>query len=164
MLWHSQIKCYLSFTNYQKIIREVDNSYPQESGGVLMGYWGNYLKEVAITHIIGPGPNAEHGNVFFRPDYKWQEDEIKIIYQKTDRKITYLGDWHSHPNASAALSFKDRFTLLRIAKYLPARAPHPLMGIVDGKDTFHIWCLMKQNIIFPFVKKQRLICINNSSE
>lgn len=102
--------------------------FPQETGGVLMGYWSD--QDATITDIIGPGPKALHTRYSFTPDAKWQEDEIARLYDESGRVKTYLGDWHSHPYGTSCLSVKDLVTLIRVALYKPARAPKPLMGIL----------------------------------
>ena len=89
--------------------------------------------EVVITASVGPGPSAIHGLDAFVPDHAFQDREIARIYEKSDRHVSYLGDWHSHPRGTAALSWKDRRTLRRIACSDGARAPTPLMFVVVAK-------------------------------
>ena len=90
-----------------------------------------------VASIIGPGPNATHHRVAFRPDYGFQEAEIALIYGESERRETYLGDWHTHPNVLAiALSRKDKRTLQRIATHPAARTPEPLLVVLGG-DPIH---------------------------
>jgi len=106
------------------------NAYPNETGGLLIGYdAGNGL---VITAITGPGPNAIHKPNTLTPDYAYHDAEIERIYSESGRRHTYLGDWHSHPDGGSMLSSKDKRTLRAIAEYQPARAPSPIMGILDG--------------------------------
>jgi integrative and conjugative element protein (TIGR02256 family) len=116
---------------------------PCETGGCLLGYWLQPLQQVVICDIVGPGPNAQHSRNRFVPDNEWQTSEIGKIYSKSGYVVSYLGDWHSHPNyPNADLSWRDRKTLREIATYSPARAPHPIMGIIaKGENWFwKIWC------------------------
>lgn len=46
--------------------------------------------------------------------------------------MTYLGDWHTHPNGSPALSRKDLRTLRRIARHPAARISQPVMAVLAG--------------------------------
>lgn len=115
------------------------NAYPNETGGVLIGYdAGNGL---VITEITGPGPDAIHKPHAFTPDYAYHDAEVQRIYNTSARRHTYLGDWHSHPDGRAILSSKDKRTLRTIARCHPARAPAPIMGIL-ARDTpwrFGVW-------------------------
>jgi len=119
---------------------------PLETGGVLMGYVQG--SDAIVTTWIGPGPQARHGQSYFEPDYEFQEDEIARIYQGSGRVTTYLGDWHSHPGGSLALSGTDRQTLRRISNHSKARAKQPLMMILAGRDpwAFGVWTWQRRLI------------------
>lgn len=111
-------------------------SFPKETGGVFIGYdAGNGL---VVTAITGPGPMAVHVPYAFTPDYNYQDAMIEHIYHESGRCHTYLGDWHTHPVGSTALSSKDRRTLLTIARHRPARIAAPIMGILAGSDPWRL--------------------------
>lgn len=119
---------------------EFQRAYPNETGGVLVGYLVG-SKDVVITHVIGPGPLAIHSDSRFVPDWSYHELEIARLYEESGRLHTYLGDWHSHPNSSTRLSPTDRRTLSKIAKHTDARITTPLMAIVGQAEplTLRIW-------------------------
>lgn len=85
-----------------------------------------------VADVIGPGPAAHHGATCFRPDAEWQTGEVARRYQKSGRLHTYLGDWHTHPHGSGFPSRRDRRTMAVVAHTPAARAPHPLLLIVEG--------------------------------
>lgn len=119
--------------------------YPdQETGGLLLGYWGG--DEVVITTVTGPGPAARRGRTWFEPDSAWQADQLAQVYRESGRTVTYLGDWHTHPGGAAVPSRRDRKTLRRIRSAPEARAPRPLMGIVvpSGGPQPALWCLSRR--------------------
>lgn len=126
----------------EPMLVEAERSTPYETGGCLMGYWLVPFKEVVITKLIGPGPNAKHLRNKFEPDHEWQAAEIARVYKESGYLYTYLGDWHTHPCSRPSLSWRDRRTLRRIASYPPARAPTPLMGILARNSPWvlKIWC------------------------
>ena len=103
---------------------------PHETGGVVLGYETADADASVITHLIGSGPKATRSRSEFVPDGRWQEREIARIYRESNRRATYLGDWHSHPAGVAAPSRKDQRTAATIAAHSEARAPRPLMLIV----------------------------------
>lgn len=111
---------------------EANSKFPNETGGTFMGWWANDT-EAVITAMIGPGPNAHHEFSSFEPDQNWQLEKISGHYLASNRRETYLGDWHSHPGASHGdLSWWDRRVLRKIATSKPARCPRPLMLIFWG--------------------------------
>lgn len=116
-----------------RLAAEADRLYPQETGGVFLGYWDADGPDAVITAIIGPGPDAVHRTHGFIPDYGYQETRIAEHYEASGRRHTYLGDWHTHPDTNhARLSWRDRRTLARIAAAPEARIPVPLMGVLTG--------------------------------
>lgn len=112
---------------------EAERQFPEESGGVLLGYAAREVKRrVQVLHQIGPGPQAVHERARFEPDGEWQAERIAIAYEKSGRIATYLGDWHSHPWSGGTPSKLDRETARAIAASPEARAPHPLILILFG--------------------------------
>lgn len=114
-----------------EIIEEADNRYPNETGGVLLGWTLGGVPY--IREVLGPGPDATHGATGFHPDSDWQEGAIAEAYDRSGRRLTYLGDWHTHPRGVARPSRLDRATMRAIARHAPARCPQPLMLIVAGE-------------------------------
>ena len=111
---------------------EASSKLPNETGGILMGYWSTPCVEVVITNATGPGPQAEHSLNFYKPDNKWQHEEAIRLYEEFN--VEYLGDWHSHPYASDLLSWDDKRTLRKISRHKNGRVMFPVMLILHGKD------------------------------
>ena len=112
------------------MISEADEHTPDETGGVLLGYWRD--EQPVITQALGPGPNAVHKREAFIPDYEYHEAEIDRLYSETRSwTLHYLGDWHTHPGMPGYLSRRDVRTLRRIATYRLARVPRPVMLILS---------------------------------
>jgi integrative and conjugative element protein (TIGR02256 family) len=114
----------------QLLFAEADRFAPKETGGILLGYWSDSPREPVITQHIDAGPGALHAPGRFRPDHEYQEAEISRRYAASNRTLSYLGDWHSHPRGSTSLSVTDVSTLRRIALSRQARAQQPLMLII----------------------------------
>lgn len=110
---------------------------PLETGGVLMGYVADN-GDTVVTDIILAGPNAIHNRWKFIPDHAYQQEQINHLYHESGGVTTYLGDWHTHPGLSSAMSWRDRRTLQKIALTPSARISHPLMAIL-GEDGLTIW-------------------------
>jgi integrative and conjugative element protein (TIGR02256 family) len=113
--------------------REALQHRPLETGGLLLGYRST-TREVVITQVLGAGPNAERTAARFVPDHNWQEQQLAAAYERAERRLAYLGDWHSHPRGSTRLSRLDRQTLQTISRHSAARCPVPVMAIIAGAD------------------------------
>jgi integrative and conjugative element protein (TIGR02256 family) len=117
--------------------------YPvSETGGMLLGYWQGDV--VVVACASGPGPAAQRGRTWFRPDQEWQTAYLARIYAATGRTTTYLGDWHTHPAGSAKPSRIDRKTMRTVRRDRAARQSRPLMAIMaPGPDSLPVlWCLL----------------------
>jgi integrative and conjugative element protein (TIGR02256 family) len=143
-----------------ELIAECERIDPCETGGVLLGYWGDGTQEPVITHSVGPGPDALHEPVRFRPDQPYQLAEIASLYESSERTIQYLGDWHSHPSGSGGLSTVDRRTLRRIARCRTARAACPLMLVLAGESAWEPTAWIQERVwrwwCFPGWKVRQL--------
>jgi integrative and conjugative element protein (TIGR02256 family) len=116
----------------REMTTEADRVFPRETGGILIGYCDARSTQSVVCACVGPGPGAIHGASSFVPDHTYNEREAARLYADSDRVWSYLGDWHSHPCGGAALSWKDKRTLARIARSAGARAPRPLMVLLAG--------------------------------
>ena len=118
------------------LVEDANARTPLETGGILMGYWGAPDGTPVILHATGPGRRSGHSTHFYRPDHKHDKKEIARLYEKSGRRLSYLGDWHTHPAAIPYLSARDKSTLRRIARCRPARVKCPIMLILSKDKTW----------------------------
>jgi len=123
------------------LILEAASKAPLETGGILMGYFGEPGNVPVILSAAGPGPKAVHLRDYYRPDPVFDEAQIATVYERSSGRITYLGDWHTHLTPFGGLSYRDERTLHRIARHKSARIKTPLMLVLsyDGKWDVTIW-------------------------
>jgi integrative and conjugative element protein (TIGR02256 family) len=126
----------------QSLVREADQHFPYETGGVLIGYWAD-IETTVVTRIVGAGPASEHRRHAYGHDHEWEAAEIARYYNLSNGTDTYLGDWHTHPGASAGhLSFADRRSLRSVIAAPAAQTTRPIMLIAFGQPalwTIAIW-------------------------
>ncbi len=116
---------------------QAEEHKPDETGGLLLGYWANDT-EAVLTEVIGPGPDARHWPTGFAPDAAYQEARLADEYERSGRRIEYLGDWHTHPGAAAVPSRNDKGTLRRIARDPEARCARPFMLIMGERERWQL--------------------------
>lgn len=121
------MKCWVDTGVSAFIKAESQRIAPKETGGLLLGYWA--AGDVIVTIATGAGPESDHNLSSYIPDNKFDSNQIAKFYKETSGRITYLGDWHSHPEGGSALSKDDIITLFNISTYEPARAATPIMLI-----------------------------------
>jgi integrative and conjugative element protein (TIGR02256 family) len=81
-----------------------------------------------VTALVDAGPKAKRDHRRFEPDGPWQRKRIAELYEASGRRLSYLGDWHSHPRGNGP-SRLDRTTARKIARTAAARCPHPVFLI-----------------------------------
>jgi len=142
-----------------QIFYETSRAFPKETGGILLGSKGK--RQIWVEKIIGPGPNAVHENSSFAPDNDFHIEQISKIYRETSGCITYLGDWHSHPNNLAFLSERDKKTIRSISSFKDAQLPNPLMLIIGTKPLdIKAWIYQPKSLLEnPY--KEVLLLLNN---
>lgn len=116
--------------------REAARYFPLETGGLLMGYWSadDRGPVAVVTRLIGPGPKADRTPFSFEPDADWQAEQVARMYARSRRRITYLGDWHSHPGGAPRPSRRDLQVARLIAGAPEARASEPLLCILPLEE------------------------------
>lgn len=115
------------------LLTEATRCVPLETGGILLGW--RTSEHICVTSIVGPGPAACHSRTSFNPDAKWQSEQIAQLYAESNRRLAYLGDWHTHPGAAPNPSARDQQTLRAISRHPPARCPQPVMVILGQPQT-----------------------------
>jgi integrative and conjugative element protein (TIGR02256 family) len=123
---------------FEELTTEADRTYPFETGGVLAGYLA-VNGDVVVQAAIGPGPKALHKRWSFLPDHDWQCKQLDDLFSVSHGRNRYLGDWHTHPDASPRMSWLDRRTLAAIAKHPQTQLDQPLMLIGGGKIGGRSW-------------------------
>jgi integrative and conjugative element protein (TIGR02256 family) len=147
----------------QEMEAEARRRFPEESGGVLLGYrYPSRREPTRVVRQIGPGPKAVHRRHRFEPDGKWQDEEIGRAYEASGRILTYLGDWHSHPGGGGRPSGLDRSTAGAIAEFEEARASQPLFLILHGGRTE--WSLAPYRYRRRRLRRARLCVLDDEED
>ena len=133
------MQCWVQREALNGMMAEGERVFPLETGGLLLGYWGDGVP--VVTNIIGPGPQAVHEHLNFEPDYIWHTSEVDRMY-KENNKLFYLGDWHTHPCGPATPSAMDVGVLHMLKDNQDAQTPKPLMLILGNHlDRIGAHCL-----------------------
>lgn len=135
-----------------KFLQEITIHYPNETGGMLLGYVNGHHR--VVTHAIGAGPNAIHKPFRLVPDDKFQQVQLLEHFENTNGRESFLGEWHSHPNSTPEMSQTDRRTLNQVtlgSNNLPAlpvmmiigfnskRSAHQIRAYIYNSKSNHVW-------------------------
>jgi integrative and conjugative element protein (TIGR02256 family) len=113
---------------------------PDETGGVLLGYFDQKLQSIFVVDILSaPLDSAADPSGFVR-GVQGLEEQIKIAQARTANIVSYIGEWHSHPpGISTQPSEYDIKLLSYLAEILNRDGLPGVMLIVgDNQETWSI--------------------------
>ena len=83
-----------------------------ESGGILMGELYPQANTIKITNILKCNNNyADKYNIEL--NIKCLQEQMDKLWEKSGGSITYLGDWHTHPEFDPKASLIDYKTFIK---------------------------------------------------
>lgn len=117
---------------YERISKEYEKNYPNETGGVFSGYFKEREKTLYIVDTFFP-KNSRRGPSFFERGTDGVIEYIEEANQKTGGLLRYAGEWHTHPNGSVEMSTTDYMTLRQLSNELQNSMPAHIL-IFNGED------------------------------
>lgn len=120
------------------MLEEATLRFPNETGGVWMGYRVESSRDTVVVDAIGPGPKAGFEPNSFRADVRYQHDQIDQLYHASGRQNSFIGDWHTHPVSRPYLSPIDRAAIREIAGNPLSQQPNPVMGVLGGGEPWRL--------------------------
>lgn len=91
-------------------------SFPNETGGVLLGYYDFNIKAVVIVAGLPAPPDSKASRDSFERGIAGLAEAVKDASVRTAGMVSYIGEWHSHPPGhSASPSGHDLMQLIQLA-------------------------------------------------
>lgn len=100
---------------------------PWEVGGWLLGYWSADRRDLVVTHATPPARRGTPFGVWISGD--GHRERFDEAWAASEGRITYIGDWHTHPGGPALPSTRDARAMKQISADEDFRAPQPLIAI-----------------------------------
>ena len=94
----------------QEILRVVEESGLNETGGILIGKVNRPRRVIHVTKALPPPPDSQSTRYTFVTGTKDMPDVVKRIQSRTGGLIDYVGDWHTHPQCGGQMSQQDKET------------------------------------------------------
>lgn len=122
---------HMLYSEAKEISRRAKKYSPIETGGVIIGHYTSDMRFALISEMTSR---------FIKQD-ECKRDELvidtillneylKVLWERPNRKINYLGDWHSHTSMGSYPSPRDEEMWLRVQKEDPDF--HPVYFIIGG--------------------------------
>ncbi|MDD4354018.1 MAG: ThiF family adenylyltransferase [Candidatus Nanoarchaeia archaeon] len=108
-------------------------SYPNESGGILIGSFFNNNKTIYISEIYTPS-KSEKSKTSFKRFVKDINEYLLKKHKESNGELIYLGEWHSHPDSSSKYSTIDFNSMVNIAVDNKVKTKNPIL-LINGFST-----------------------------
>lgn len=110
-----------------EMYRQALASFPNETGGMLAGYISDDSHEAVVECLVMPS-KTESSRVYFLRETEGMEQTWKEL---AESGLTYLGEWHSHPNGTTKYSNIDYQAMVGVVTDTNVSLETPLLFIVS---------------------------------
>jgi hypothetical protein len=112
---------------------------PIETGGYLYGGWDAALKQIIIVAASNLPPRSTASKTKLTLGLAGNTSIERRIARLTRGRLQLCGSWHSHPDASTALSPKDQATMANFRRLdRPRGTPTLFVVVADGGIDAHL--------------------------
>ena len=120
-------------------LRQLRNaSLPNETGGVLLGYYDFNIQAVVIVCGLPAPSDSKSSPGMFERGINGLADAVNEATDRTAGVVGYIGEWHSHPlNHSASPSRHDIIQLIHLA-FGMADDGLPALQLIVGEHDLQI--------------------------
>jgi integrative and conjugative element protein (TIGR02256 family) len=111
---------------------------PNETGGVLLGYYDFNVRAVIVVTALPAPPDSKASPGSFERGVAGLAEAVKEASRRTAGIVSYIGEWHSHPSGhSASPSRDDLVQLIHLALGM-ADDGLPAVQIIVGEDDLRV--------------------------
>lgn len=124
----------LSLSCINRMILQCTKSYPNETGGILVGFYNKNLDCAEVTDVFFETSDSQKGKTWFVRGISGLQTKLNKLW--LGQKGYYLGEWHFHPCGASIPSQVDINQMLAISSSSRAHCPEPILLIFSGKGNF----------------------------
>lgn len=130
-----ELKLYIDEGTLEQLRSLRQQAFPNETGGVLLGYYDFNIEAVVIVKGLPPPPDSKAGTNFFERGTEGLADAVNEASARTAGMVRYIGEWHSHPPGhSASPSRDDLIQLVHLALGMADDGLPAVQLIVSDED------------------------------
>lgn len=125
---YKNLQLYIEYSLIELMTKTAIHHYPNEYGGFLLGCYSDDFTKLYIKDFLWVDKYT-NSPVEFRRELNMQIHDFEKIFQETG--LYYIGEWHSHPNASAWYSLTDLQAMNDIATCNTVQLNNPVLLILS---------------------------------
>ena len=108
-----------------------------EAGGVLLGRHILETNDIIVDRITEPMLGDRRSRFRFFRARRRHQDVIDQVWRESNGTCTYLGEWHTHPEATPTPSGRDYRTWQR--KLWHDQFTEPIFFVIAGTEETRVW-------------------------
>ena len=112
------------------------NHHDNEQGGIVLGQINESENKILVCRATLPNRADKSSRTSFYRSKNGVQQIIQYEFYNSDRKNTYLGEWHTHPAKTAAPSSQDLEMINDQFKRNDIKVNFLIMAIVAQEELF----------------------------
>ena len=101
---------------YEGLKEQLQNSYDNQRGGVIIGKKIKDQEIYEVTHFTHPTEQDVSSRFEFKRSYLSANHYIKKYYDESDGIENYIGEWHTHPEPMPIPCRVDRASMEQVGR------------------------------------------------
>ncbi|MDP3210104.1 ThiF family adenylyltransferase [Methylotenera sp.] len=111
---------------------------PNETGGILLGYYDFNVKTIVIVDVLSAPADSLASPTSFERGTKGTQQQVQAIAKMTADMVGYIGEWHSHPAGHSAKPSKDDFYQILFLSLGMAEDGFPAISLIMGENDMQV--------------------------
>jgi integrative and conjugative element protein (TIGR02256 family) len=117
---------------------------PNETGGVLIGSFDHSRKLIYVVDTVPSPSDSEEWPTYYYRGCEGLRDSVEAIKQKTMSNLTYIGEWHSHPDRASCEPSTDDLKVLDWLYQEMVKVDTPALILIAGEMGKCNWLLEEE--------------------
>lgn len=140
----------LNSSHIRRMTLQCTKSYPDETGGILVGFYNSDLDCAIVTNVFFAAQDSKKGKTWFHRGVYGLQNILNKLWTRHNRY--YLGEWHFHPGGVPIPSWTDMNQMLSISSSSRIHCPEPVLLIFSGTNlmdgmSFRVYVFSKEKIL-----------------
>lgn len=138
-----------------------DSPEKSEAGGVLLGRHILETQDIIVDQVTEPMQGDQRSRFRFSRARRRHQEAINRAWAESGGTCTYLGEWHTHPEARPTPSSVDRQEWRR--KWSADSFTRPIFFVIVGTTQMSVWESRSSNLILA-LRQRDIIQVITSHE
>ena len=133
----NNINVYCSKEIMDDIEKCKNSDLSKETGGCLFGCYDVDKRNIYVFYQHHAPKDSKCSATFFERGCNGMNEVLEKISKKTYHQVRYIGEWHSHPNASCSPSSLDKEQFVKMSKQMN-NEDMPFVQLIFGNNGIYI--------------------------